>query len=229
MEEKARQEFLKSIYEQHWLHARHVENERLWFTNIFGIIVAGLLAFLGTIEDKETPFLFAIYAGSFIFALSMLGYFFCLTWRAPFVEHTVLARKMLETDPLLERYAPCGKGYTRIKILGITAHELFLYFYALMSGAGLYLILYVGLAKCYWWISIILFFVLCLVWRGLRLFWHGLGLHLLSKALKASWKRRFRVLWQRLPVLLRTALGALWRGLKGREDDYRNQWGVGKW
>ena len=36
------------IYEQHWVHARHVENERLWFTNIFVVIMGALLAILGS-------------------------------------------------------------------------------------------------------------------------------------------------------------------------------------
>lgn len=162
MQEKAREELLKSIYEQHWLHARHIENERLWFTNIFALIVAGLLAFLG----KELSSLFAIYAGCFIFILSMLGYALCITWRAPFVEHVTLAYKMLE-DALLKRYAPyTAEAFKIIKIGWITAHELFLYFYALMAGAGLFLLLYIGLAWSYWWISIILFITLCALWRG---------------------------------------------------------------
>lgn len=176
MEEKARHELLKSVYEQHWLHARHVENERLWFTNIFALIVAGLLAFLGTVEDKELLSLFAIYAGCFIFILSMLGYFLCLTWRAPFVEHTTLVRKMLE-DLSLKEYAPyISKAYRRIKVGWITAHELFLYFYAVMAGGAWVLILYLGVGKgdvksCYLWISIVvsimLFLGLCSLWQGL--------------------------------------------------------------
>jgi len=170
MEEKARQELLKSIYEQHWLHARHVENERLWFTNIFALIVAGLVAFLGTVKDKELLSLFAIYAGGFIFILSILGYFLCLTWRAPFVEHTTLARKMVE-DSLLKRYGhSADEVYRKIKIGWISAHELFLYFYALMAGAALFLLLYIGLAVFCWWLSAIIssipFFILCGLWRG---------------------------------------------------------------
>lgn len=172
MEEKTRHELLKSVYEQHWLHARHVENERLWFTNIFALIVAGLLAFLGTVEDKELLSLFAIYAGCFIFILSMLGYFLCLTWRAPFVEHTTLARKMLE-DLSLKEYAPyTTEAYKKLKGK-IAANKLFLYFYAFMAGGALFLLLYVGVGrmeKCpYLWVSIavsvIVFLVLYLLWR----------------------------------------------------------------
>lgn len=162
--EKTRRELLTSIYEQHWLHARHVENERLWFTNIFALIVAGLLAFLSTTDGKTLP-QFALFVGGFIFVLSILGYLLCITWRAPFVQHTILADKILE-DSLLKRYSPHPKGYEKIKIGWITAHELFLYFYALMAGVGLFLLLYIGLAKCYWWISIILSIALGVLWRG---------------------------------------------------------------
>ena len=174
VDEKARGELLKSIFEQHWLHARHVENERLWFTNIFGVIVAGLLAFLGTVEATNLA-LFATFTGSFIFVLSILGYFLCLSWRAPLVEHTTLAHKMLEADSILRRYIPYAKGYETIKFWGCSAHELFLYFYALMAGGAWFLILYFGLGKGegkspYLWISIvvgvIVFSSLCSLWRG---------------------------------------------------------------
>ena len=37
---------LKTIYEQYWLHARHVADERLWFTNIYILVVVGILIFL---------------------------------------------------------------------------------------------------------------------------------------------------------------------------------------
>ena len=166
VDEKVRLDLLKSIYEQHWLHARHVENERLWFTNIFGVIVAGLLAFLGTSEAANLA-LFAKFAGPFILILAMLGYLLCLSWRAPFVEHTILANKLLGADLWLKEYASYRPGYEGIKFFQISAHELFLYFYALMAGGGLFLLLYIGLGVCYWWISIILFLNMVILWRGL--------------------------------------------------------------
>lgn len=47
LEKNPHRESLIAALEQNWLHARHVENERLWFTNIFVIVVAGVLAFIG--------------------------------------------------------------------------------------------------------------------------------------------------------------------------------------
>lgn len=232
MEEKARVELLKSVYEQHWLHARHVENERLWFTNIFALIVAGLLAFLGTTEDKELLPQFAIYVGYFIFILSLLGYFVCLTWRAPFVEHTTLANKLLE-DSQLKKYIPyTSKAYRRIKIGWITAHELFLYFYALMASGGLFLLLYAGLEKPYWWISIILFFILCVSWRGLQVYWNVLKapwkvLQVGFRGLKVLRKGRLRAIRLGFKASRRVGVvGSSWRGLRRREVDYRNEMDV---
>lgn len=154
MNGNTREEMLKSVYEQHWLHARHLENERLWFTNIFGVIVAGLLAFMGTVGDTNLS-QFVKYTGFFIFTLSLLGYFLCITWRAAFVEHTTLANKILKRDALLSIYAPYSTSvYKKIKIGWVTAYELFLYFYAIMAGAALSFALLIGLSwRPYGWIG----------------------------------------------------------------------------
>lgn len=41
--EKGKIEFLKGLLEQSWLHIRHPENNRLWFTNMCFLMVAGVL------------------------------------------------------------------------------------------------------------------------------------------------------------------------------------------
>jgi hypothetical protein len=43
-------DLLKNVFEQNWLHAGHDEDERLWFSNIYDVIVAGVLAFMGGAE-----------------------------------------------------------------------------------------------------------------------------------------------------------------------------------
>ena len=86
------------------------------------------------------------------------------------VEFYVFNSLSVESDlyhlKWLKEYTPYAPGYERLKFLGISAHELFLYFYALMAGMALFLVLYVGLAWCYWWVSIVLFIILCVLWRG---------------------------------------------------------------
>ena len=153
MEEKARQELLKSIYEQHWLHARHVENERLWFTNIFVLIIAGLFAFLSKIPaEGETLPILHVSAVGFILLLALLGYVLCLAWRAPFVEHTTLAREMVEQYPELKDYAAYTRPeiYRIIKVGWVTAHQLFLYFYILIATSAVVLAISLIEACLYW-------------------------------------------------------------------------------
>ena len=158
-------ELLRAVYEQHWLHARHVENERLWFTNIFGVVVAGLLAFMFTLENNGTPNLFGVYGGLFIFVMSLLGYFLCLSWRAPFIEHTTLPVLILK-DKELNNYAPYNtEAFRKIKPGWISSHELFLYFYGFMAAGGLCITLQTGLKWPYWWLGILVGVILCLLWR----------------------------------------------------------------
>lgn len=147
MEEKTRQELLKSIYEQHWLHARHVEYERLWLTTALIPAIGGLFSLLVLLSNPVIPLVFTI-------VVCTLGYCLCLTWRAAFLEHTTLAREMAEQWPDLKDYAP----YTRPRIYGIikiqwrwlSANQLFMHFYSLVATCALGL----GISEmslCPWW------------------------------------------------------------------------------
>lgn len=240
MEEKTRHEFLKGIYEQHWLHARHVENERLWFTNIFVVVVAGLHVVIFTAGDPQLSKQFAIYIGFLILALSLIGYFQCISWRAAFIEHTTLANKILK-DSRLEDYTPyISKAYRKIKIGWISAHELFLYFYAAIASGALFVALHMGITKQlqqgdviisnypYWWVSLISFLILILTWRGLRLpcqiLWRILSPLHRFKFLQAI-KQGLIKLLQKLSQKMRF-VNIIWRGLQYREVEYRKDMGV---
>lgn len=88
MEEKTRHELLKSVYEQHWLHARHLENERLWLTNIYMLIVGALLAYtFGRGEAGFWPWPILV----IIFILSLIGFFMSHSLRIPFYYHSRMA------------------------------------------------------------------------------------------------------------------------------------------
>lgn len=155
MEEKTRHELLTSIYEQHWLHARHVENERLWLMITFIPAVGGLftLFYLLCTRDNEGGTLWYIPL-ALIVILCGLGYLFCLVWRAPFIEHTTLAREMVEQYPELKEYAPYtrAKIYRIIKVSWITAHQLFLYFYSVTASFALFIGISLVGACPYWFI-----------------------------------------------------------------------------
>jgi len=65
---------VKMIYEQNWLHARHVVTERHWFSNIYVIVVGGILAFLSGTRNPQ--FLSATFLALFLF--SLVGYLISL-------------------------------------------------------------------------------------------------------------------------------------------------------
>jgi hypothetical protein len=80
----------EKIYEQYWLHARHQENQRLSFTNIYAVIVTGVFAFLGIIYQIESDnlntnnfWLLKISLLIFLIILSSFGYIMVLTWTYP--------------------------------------------------------------------------------------------------------------------------------------------------
>jgi len=70
-------DFLKLLFNQSWLHIRHVENHRLWFTNMYFVMVAGVFAYLGNQTPKSTVFMFPLLIG-FLFSLSLMGLALCL-------------------------------------------------------------------------------------------------------------------------------------------------------
>ncbi len=79
-------EFLKFLIEQNWLHARHVENERLWFTNIYFIVVAGILSYLGSSKMSMSDPVFR-YLTVFLLIFAILGAVVTAKLSAEFRNH----------------------------------------------------------------------------------------------------------------------------------------------
>lgn len=91
-------ENLRKVFEQHWLHGRHVENERLWFTNVYAILWGGSLAFM---SQQGISTALAI----FLLVLSYLGLLVCHSLRLAFIEHTRLAEIILRQEWQLTDYS----------------------------------------------------------------------------------------------------------------------------
>lgn len=150
MEEKTRDKLLTSIYEQHWLHARHVENEKLWFTNIYILIVGVLLAY--TFESGKAGFwswpILAI-----VLALSLAGFFMCHSLRIPFVYHT----KMADIIQIKEWGLPYNYGwYDPPKLIHF--HAVFSWLYIVMSSFSFgFLVHDLAYNWCWyrWWIALV--------------------------------------------------------------------------
>lgn len=67
---------LETILEQSWEQIRHVENNRLWFTNMYFLVVAGVLTYLFT---QTSTFINTVFLAlmSFLLAFSIFGLIFC--------------------------------------------------------------------------------------------------------------------------------------------------------
>ncbi len=109
--ETERKEFLRSVYEQHWLHARHVEDERLWFTNIYLVAVGGLLAYT---FEKGTAHSWPWQILILVFIFSILGFFMCHHLCIPFLYHSRMADIIQIHEwqlPYHYFYSRCPKSY----------------------------------------------------------------------------------------------------------------------
>lgn len=164
MQDKERHELLKSVYEQHWLHARHVENERLWFTNIYILIIGALLAYtFGRGEAGLWPWsILAI-----VLTISLIGFFMCYSLRIPFIYHT----EMADTIQIKEWNLPYNYlKYKPSKLIHF--HVVFSWLYIVMSSFSIGFLLHdLAYNWCWykWWIalvtSLICFVVLYIVFH----------------------------------------------------------------
>ncbi|GEM_PF-3638202 len=130
------EERFRNIYDQYWNHARHQEVQRLNFTSIYALIVAGTLAYIGSssFNEKYAPLLFI-----FLVIYSLLGYLSVYTWAIPFVIFTRKAEaiaicewNMPEYYSRFKFYNDPQSGQTKIFIgIRISATRIFITFYSL--------------------------------------------------------------------------------------------------
>ncbi len=132
-----KRDLVRAIYEQHWLHARHVENQRLWFTNIFAILCGGSLAVMrGRLFDEANwPII------GFLMVLSLIGLFFCLRIQGVFNAHNNVAELILKRYGLEHYLAKYPKAVAR-KFFRLSL--LFPTFYLLCFCFFLFVLLQIG-------------------------------------------------------------------------------------
>ena len=112
-----KRDLVRAIYEQHWLHMRHVENQRLWFTNIFAILCGGSLIVMrgGLFDEANWPII------GFLMVLSLIGLFFCLRIQSVFNAHNSVAELILKRYGLehyLAKYPKTvARKYFRLSLL----------------------------------------------------------------------------------------------------------------
>ncbi len=84
-------ENLQTVYEQYWLHARHVANERLWFTNVYVLIVASTLAFMATSQGSMINLWLLV----FLLIFSTIGFFICHSIVVHFIIYSRITELIL--------------------------------------------------------------------------------------------------------------------------------------
>ena len=99
---------LKTIYEQYWLHARHVADERLWFTNIYILVVVGILIFL----QIDQPLFIRLGVTVFVLLLSVAGFLICHSLTVHFITYSRTAELIQINEWDAERGNPAfGSGF----------------------------------------------------------------------------------------------------------------------
>ena len=118
-------DLVKSMYEQHWLHARHVENERLLVVNVYAILFAGSVA-----AYKEAFFeQAAMPAHLLLMLLSVFCALFSIKIDAIFKDHTRRADSILQAYRLPSALDKLAAPHWVDRTIRIS--RLFPYFFAL--------------------------------------------------------------------------------------------------
>lgn len=123
--------------QQNWLHARHLENQRLTFTNLYAAIVAAVLAFMGQNGIERNVFLIW-----FLLVFSVFGLMVVLKTNHEYGHHMQAVRKSAEILRLGDESGfPTAyrKGKSVWKIIRV--RYAFLGFYILTSFMWIYLLL----------------------------------------------------------------------------------------
>jgi len=89
---KKNDKILLTIFEQNWLHIRHVENERILCLNAYVVILAAIFYALTNTNFK----LFAPYIISFLLIFSVINFLLSLKIEAAIEDYTNRNEKLVE-------------------------------------------------------------------------------------------------------------------------------------
>ena len=160
------EDFLKTIFEQNWLHARHIENERMWFTNIFALVIATTLSFLATreINDSRITIILII----FLILFAFIGCFAITKLNIEyhdFKEHALFVVEVCHLKGFMAE--PLGGKMGKLEQIFFTFTNLFLLFYTISAGllCALLAILYSKSISCSTILALIIFIILFIILR----------------------------------------------------------------
>jgi len=101
----------KIIFQENWNHARHVENERLYFAQIFGAIVVGVIAIAGIDFENPNIILFSV-----LYIIGQLGYLLTIKLSFEFKNHIAKIEAILAHESNVGNYMgmPMNFGVFRV-------------------------------------------------------------------------------------------------------------------
>lgn len=129
-----------AMYEQNWENVRHIKNERLWFTNIYAIVVAAVLSFL---HSSTSAGIISVSLQAFIFLLSIIGFLISLRLKSELENYLNTIDNMVH-ETGLEAYSTHDE-IERPGIQLLKFRWIFTIFY-LVTSAGSFGLLIQGIA-----------------------------------------------------------------------------------
>ena len=134
MNQEPNEKSLIAALNQNWQHVRHIENERLQFTYIYVILVAGILAFL-----EKFGFSGHIYLILFLVMFSFLGLIVTLKIGLEFDNHISRIKEIVKKLHL-DEFMGLPTSYSGIGKI-IRVKNAFIGFYVIMFLMWLYLLI----------------------------------------------------------------------------------------
>ena len=92
--EAEKNKLLVDLLKENWIHGRHVESERLQFTNFYGAIVAGTLSIIGNKLDLKSTNSLSVLL--FLLTLSVLGFLLSRKWGNVFDNHMANVKNIVK-------------------------------------------------------------------------------------------------------------------------------------
>lgn len=151
------------MYKECWEHARHCEIQRLWFNNIYAVIVAAILVFLRQTDlNQQTDLSLTLLLALFALILSVLGLLVVITLSLGYEHYITDATMILYVWRKLEFYRHPAKPFH--------FKTVYRFFYEITIALFVTLLLYTKSQNLI--LLIVVFIVVVMVAEGIyRKFW----------------------------------------------------------
>jgi hypothetical protein len=136
----AEDEKLVTILREHWEHSRYCEYELLWFTNIYAIVVAAVLAFMSRLPPTSDPAVLPFFLSLFALIFSVFGFMIAISQSLGHKNHLMNVLVILNYWEKTGFHKDPEKPF-HFKTVYIWFYAAAIIFFAVLSGFNLRLIL----------------------------------------------------------------------------------------